>query len=282
MAICSIIIPAHNEKRVIGRLLKKIVSDDQDFEIIVVCNGCNDETAGVARKFGNGVTVVETEVASKTHALQIGDSVATFWPRIYMDADVILDAAHINHMVKVINSNGFMVVSPVAKNNMGNSSWPVRAFYNIWCRLPYYSEGMIGTGVYCLSEKGRKHFDRWPDIISDDGYIRALFKKSQRGICKQAIVEVNAPINLRNLLKVKTRSRLGRYQLEHKFPALFRKEQKEKKYSSAFGKLAGNPLLWGDMTIYLLVNLITRLRAGLQFRKLSSSSYQWEKDWSTR
>ena len=88
----SIVIPAHNEEATIGRCLDRLlcVGADASMQIIVSCNGCKDRTADVARKFGDRVTVVETDVASKVHAMNLGDDVAQGFPRFYMDADVVL------------------------------------------------------------------------------------------------------------------------------------------------------------------------------------------------
>ena len=50
----SVIIPAHNEERVIARTLEAMVAGASpgELEIIVVANGCSDATADVARGFG--------------------------------------------------------------------------------------------------------------------------------------------------------------------------------------------------------------------------------------
>src|SRR5206468_9477454 len=86
--VTSVVIPAHNEAAVIGRLLTAILADagPDEFEIVVVPNGCTDDTAAVASSFG--VRVVETEVASKVAALRLGDASVKSFPRIYVDADV--------------------------------------------------------------------------------------------------------------------------------------------------------------------------------------------------
>src|SRR5215203_5420465 len=89
MSGLSIIIPAHNEATVVARTLASIVANrfDQPLQIIVVANGCTDETAQVVRQFSDNVELVETPVGSKTHALNLGDRVAKYDLRAYLDAD---------------------------------------------------------------------------------------------------------------------------------------------------------------------------------------------------
>ncbi|MGW3138555.1 glycosyltransferase, partial [Streptomyces sp. NPDC001139] len=57
----SIVIPAHNEAPVLGRLLDALLADSlsaDDPDIVVVCNGCTDDTASVAAARGPRVRVV--------------------------------------------------------------------------------------------------------------------------------------------------------------------------------------------------------------------------------
>ena len=58
--------------------------------------------------------------------------------------------------------------------------WAVRAFYEVWSKLPYCRSGMIGSGVYALSEEGRRRFGRFPDITADDAFVRLHFKPAER------------------------------------------------------------------------------------------------------
>ena len=73
----SIIVPAHNEARVIGRCHESMTTGAEpgELEILVVCNGCSDDTASVARRHGPYVQVLESEIASKNAALNLGNQV---------------------------------------------------------------------------------------------------------------------------------------------------------------------------------------------------------------
>ena len=79
----SVIVPAHNEARVIGRCLRSVTEGARpgELEVIVVCNGSTDGTAAVAGAF-EGVRVIESREASKAAALNLGDLHATGETRI--------------------------------------------------------------------------------------------------------------------------------------------------------------------------------------------------------
>ena len=161
--------------------------------------------------------------------------------------------------------------------DLRHASWAVRSYYDIWQRLPYVREGMIGCGVYALSEQGRKRFSEFPDIIADDGYVRALFKGHERTVVPKCWSLVRAPRNLTGLLKIKVRSRRGRYELARAFPELLANEQKN--YGSAVLPLLTSITLWPKLAVYLSVNLCARLlaRKGQQ-----RGNDHWERDESSR
>jgi glycosyltransferase involved in cell wall biosynthesis len=276
----SVIIPAHNEAAVISHTLAPLAEavDAELVEIIVVCNGCKDNTAQIVRHDFPEVTCLETDIPSKTHALNLGDRVATHFPRVYMDADVVLSWDALNKIIETLGSGKTLAAAPAFQMEFTGVSWPVRAYYDIWQRLPYIKEGMIGTGVYGLTEEGRRRFERFPDIIADDGYVRALFKRHERSVVKGCEVTVRAPRTLADLLKIKTRSRLGVYQLHQKFPELVANE--EKNYGSALKNLLVKVHLWPKLAVYLQVNLVARMRAKKQRHNMTAVT--WERDESRR
>ncbi len=277
--MAAIIIPAHNEAAVIARAIHSIVSQaEPDDEIFVCANGCTDNTQEIANKFRPRVTVLSTARASKTHALNMGDVVATSFPRIYVDADVELSAGCLDKLKRELSTGSNLAVAPKPEMSLKGSTWVVRAYYDIWLSLPYCRQGMIGAGIYALSAVGRRRFDEFPDIIADDGYVRALFNENERTQVAKARVIVNAPANVRWLLKIKTRSRMGQKQLAIRFPELRRNE--DKAYLSGISTVLSNPFKWPAAAVYLYVNLVTRILASFKLRKMSS--FHWEKDLSSR
>jgi glycosyltransferase involved in cell wall biosynthesis len=276
----TIIIPAHNEEKVIKKTLAELLpgASAGEIQVIVVCNGCIDKTSEIVASFGKVFRCIETPLPSKTNALNLGDAVASGFPRIYQDADVVLSLDAIRQLAEVLQSGRFLATAPLMLMDFNKASWPVRSYYEIWQQLPYVQEGMIGTGVYALSEEGRKRFDKFPQIIADDGYIRALFKTHERTSLDTCHSLVRAPTNLEGLLKIKTRSRLGGYELKGKYPELLRNE--EKKYGNAILGLLGRPSLWLKILIYLYINLKSRSRARKHAKTMGFTG--WARDESSR
>lgn len=281
----SIIIPACNEEAVIGRTLSCMLegADLNDLEIIVCCNGCLDRTAEIARQFEPTVRVIETSKGSKTWALNLGDAAAQSFPRIYVDADISLTYETIQKIVAALGQSETLAAAPRMKVDLSNRSWAIRAFYDVWLNTPYHLRGMIGSGVYALSQQGRSRFESFPDIIADDGFVRAHFGPDERQILDNCAFTVLPPASLAALLKVKTRATLGNRELNRKFPELMHRltalEGLEGK-RSPYWKLAMQPLIWPKLGVYVFVKAVAEVRARKQLKKLSS--YRWERDETSR
>lgn len=278
----SVVIAAHDEERVIARCLEAMLqgAGAEELEIVVVCNGCTDLTANVARGYAaRGVRVMETPVASKTSALNLGDTEVIGFPRFYVDADVTLPLTSIRRIAARLEG-GALAASPVMTVDLRGAGAAVRAYYRIWMRLPYVREGLIGVGVYALSEEGRGRFEAFPDIIADDGYVRMLFADGERVRVDGAAVRVRAPESVSDLVRIKTRSRLGRDELGQRFPELVARERGTKSYGSALGAIVVRPWLWPAAAIYAAVVLRARRRARTQLASIDS--YVWERDHSSR
>ena len=278
----SVVIAAHNEQDVLGRCLDTLLQAARpgELDIVVVCNGCTDRTALVAREYGDAVRVIETPKASKTAALNLGDAVVSSFPRFYVDADVTLPLASVRRIAARLVEGDALAASPVMDIDLRGSSLAVRAYYRVWVRMPYVREGMIGVGVYALSEEGRRRFGEFPEVIADDGYVRMLFSSSERTRVDDAPVRIYAPERLSDLARIKTRSRLGRYQLRQRFPDLVARERTTKSYRNAMWTIIVRPWLWPAAMFYAAVQVQSRRRARKQFAAIAD--YVWERDLSSR
>ncbi len=278
----SIVVPAYNEGKTIERCLRTMLdgAEDGEFEIVVVCNGCVDDTAERARKFvDQGVQVIDTPQGGKANALNLGDEAATRFPRFYVDADIELSPSAIRDVVRMLAANPEVVVAaPSAIVDYKQRNRWVRAYYRVWTRLPYFTEGVIGSGVYAFSEAGRARFDKFPEIIADDEFARLQAKPHERRASKSSTFTITPPTSLRGILNINTRVRAGNYELREKFPDLV--DHDNTSPARSLETIAKTPSMWRDAPVYLGVMLLAKLRA---HRKLRLNRAKiWERDESSR
>lgn len=276
----SVVIPARNEETVLPRALAALLEGAApgELEVIVACNGCSDRTHEIAAGWGAPVRAIESPVASKAGALRAGDREARGFPRFYVDADVVLPLASLRAVARALEQGPALVAAPRLEIDTARSSRLVRAYYEIWTRLPYHREGLIGSGVYALSEQGRQRFESFPELISDDGWVRLQFTPEERLSVAGSAFRIVAPTTLGALLGVKLRSQKGAIQLLRACPELARNERRS--YGAAFAEILGTPRLWPAAVVYGGVLAVTKLWG----RRLNQRGDlgAWERDDTSR
>ncbi|HEX7806392.1 MAG TPA: glycosyltransferase family 2 protein [Cellulomonas sp.] len=213
----SIVIPAHNEAAGIARLLTAVLekASDGEFEVVVVCNGCTDRTAEVARSFGDAVIVAELAEPSKAAALKHGDRLASTFPRIYVDADVEVDAASLRALAATLDRPGIEATGPVRILDRSGVSRPARWYYDVWEHLPGVRAGLFGRGVIAVSAEGHERIRALPEVMSDDLAISEVFDPDERTITSGAQVRVRPAATWRALVSRRVRVTIGTRQLTH-------------------------------------------------------------------
>jgi glycosyltransferase involved in cell wall biosynthesis len=275
----SVVMPARDEGAVIARTLRSMTAGAiaGELDVIVVCNGCSDNTANIARGIGSPVRVIETEVGSKTHALNLGDQAARTFPRIYADADVEVTVDTIRALARRLEQGDVLAVAPTAQFDLTGCSWLVRAFFGVRSRLPSSQEGIGGSGVYALSEAGRARFGPFPTLVADDGYVRVQFAPDERATIGSARSTVFAPRTIKDVINIKTRAHYGSFELAKLFPTLW--HNKGESNHRAIIKLLGRPASWPKLSIYCFVMALARHRARIRLR---TNGCKWERDDASR
>jgi glycosyltransferase involved in cell wall biosynthesis len=275
----SIIVPAFNECSVIARTLTSMTNgaNPGELDVIVVCNGCTDNTATIARSFGQPVRVIETELPSKPHALNLGDQAANTFPRFYTDADVTITIDTIRKLAKRLERGDVLAVAPSPQIDLAGCSWPVRACFDITARLPSAQEGIGGSGVYAVSEAGHARFREFPMVTSDDAYVRIQFSPEERETLTTASSTVFAPATIKELVAYKTRAHYGIFELAMLFPELW--ENRGGSNASALGRLFKYPWLWHKLCVYCSLAILARCRAMVQLRR---RTFAWQRDETSR
>lgn len=276
----SVIIPAHNEEAVIAHSLSFLMAGMQagEMEIIVSCNACKDRTAEIARGFP-GVTVLETETPGKPNALTMADRVATSFPRIYLDADILMSVQTAHELARVLSQGDIHAAAPSLKVDVQGRSWLLKSYYAIWTRLPYCTQGMVGSGVYALSAQGRSRFGDFPELLAEDDFIRLLFAPHERKTLPDHDFVIAAPTSFAALLKLRRRWERSNRQIDKNYVGMRNNDQRD--YIPFLKELLRNPLLWPALLVYVYAIGSSRVAAAMQLR-FAKNPWEWSRDNSAR
>ncbi len=255
----SIIIPAHDEETLIRRTLAAFAdTDPADLEVIVVANGCSDRTAALARTVP-GIVVVEIDEASKTAALNIGDSYATHWPRLYLDADIVITPEAASAVFATLDEGEVLAARPPFAYDIATCSPLVRAYYRARRRIPAMCSQLWGAGAYALSEDGHARLGRFPALMADDLYVDQLFARTEIAVVPTDEVAVRCPLTLRVLLRTLRRVYSGQAQVT-------RAQGEVAPVGGVRAVLAGaqDPAALADALVYIGIAVLARVLAHRQ------------------
>ena len=272
----SIVIPAHNEARVIERCLHRLVTGAgaDELELIVVCNGCTDDTAQRARAAAPGATVLELDVASKSAALNAGDRAATRFPRFYVDADIELAIDAVRATAAILDRGDILCAAPAPHFDTTGRPWYVRSFFRVFSAMPFMSgPGVVGTGVYALSRDGRERFTEFPAITADDQFVMERFATQERRALRSVSFTVHPPRDLPSLLNTRQRTYRGNAELRKHAPPV---DDVAPDNRRALVHLLRNRHTASAVPVYLAINAVAMRRA------MRANAGAWERDESTR
>lgn len=271
----SVVVPAHDEERVLARLLSALLDDADpgELDVVVVANGCTDATATVAAGF-SGVRVVETTVAAKSGALRLGDDVADGFPRLYVDADVVLRTTDARALVAALREPRVLAAGPTRVLPMDGVAWPVRWYYDVWQRLPGVREELFGRGVVAVTEQGHARLSGWADVMSDDLLVAMAYGADERVVVPAARVEIRPPRTYGDLVRRRVRAMTGNARLARSGATAPRTGVRE------LVRLAAHrPGLAPKVALFLATAAVSRVRARRAVRAGDSS---WLRDESSR
>jgi glycosyltransferase involved in cell wall biosynthesis len=207
----SAVIPAHDEAAVISRCLDSLLTgfEPGELDVVVACNGCTDETANIVRSSGHAVRVLELSVASKPAALRAAEKELTTFPRLYLDADVVLPAAAARQVLEQLRTDSVLAARPPINYDTTRSSQLVRRYYRARTQVPSLMSRIWGAGMYGLSAAGRSRFGDYPDMIADDLFVDQHFDNGEIAIVSTLPVVVKAPRRTADLLRILRRTYHG-------------------------------------------------------------------------
>jgi glycosyltransferase involved in cell wall biosynthesis len=273
----SVVVPAHNEASGIARVLRALGSGDaNDVELIVVSNGSMDDTVQQARSVGPGVIVLEVEEASKRKALEVGDARAQFQCRAWVDADVTIQLADLQMLVKALTGE-VKAVAPCRRLDLSQSSWLVRGYYAVWEQLPQVKGGVFGRGVIVMSPDGHRRVASMPHVMSDDLLVSEAFSPSERLVVPNAEVMIAAPRTIRDLVRRRIRVATGNAQLD----SMSIRTAEARTRPSVLVRIAlSGPSMPAKALVFALITIVARLGARRQVARGDFTT--WLRDESSR
>ncbi len=235
LPILSVLIPASNEEALIGDCLDAVLQSDWthdgSFETIVISNGSRDRTAEKALEMrdrfnekGLSLVVLEREEGGKLGALNAGDHVARGAIRVYLDADVEISKQLLSQLFTALDTSepryasGKLVLVPPR-------SWATRAYARIYAQVPFMRHGVPGAGVFAVNAAGRMRWGAFPNIISDDTFVRLSFTPDER-IGVDASYTWPLVEGWKNLVRVRRRQNAGVDEIREYYPDLLRNDDK--------------------------------------------------------
>ncbi len=207
----------------------------------MIANGCRDDTAARARAMadrarGWGLTVIERAEGGKPGALNAGDAAARGDLRAYLDADVTVSPPLMAALAAALAATLPRYATGRATVPRAASAW-TRAYARLWQRLPFAAGPAPGMGLFAVNAAGRARWGGFPNLISDDTFVRLHFAPQER-------VEVAATYawpmveGFGALVRVRRRQDAGVAELAALHPGLLAQEGKARLPPAAVLRLA--------------------------------------------
>ena len=279
----SVVIPARNEARVIRRCLDALFVGfgPGELDVVVVCNGCIDATAALARCSGHELSVVELEDAAKPAALRAGDATATVFPRLYVDADVVFPGPAARLVLERLRGGALAARPPIRYQTSGASAL-VRSYYRARARVPAVMGSLWGAGAYGLSAGGRSRFGEFPDLVADDLWVDRLFDPDEVGVVGSTPVVVTVPRRSGDLVRTLRRTYRGKAEMASR-PDVHGPQSVTSALRDLARLAAASPGAALDAATYSAFAAGARLAlAAQQVAGASPTGGRWERDNSSR
>jgi hypothetical protein len=256
----DVVVPAHDERSLIGACLRAVLcdADGLDLRVVVVANGCTDGTPEVVRAVaaraarpGRQVVLVETAVAGKAAALNAADAHRRGCSVVYLDADTVLTPGTLRALAAALDATPAarlvmprpLLVRP--RRRLG------RDFAAVWTRLPAVAGQVVGAGCYAVNPGGRARWAALPELWADDAFVRSRFAPAERHVIDDGAFLLTLPEG-RELIRVVGRWHRGNAELPYP----------DSPAAGTLDNLAAvlaRPALWPHLPGFLLVTLAARL-----------------------
>ncbi len=175
----SICIAAHNEEAVIGPRIRNILElsyPDDKWELILVADGCTDETVTVAKNFDDKrIRVISVSRNGKNVALNRAAAAAKGEILVFTDADVLFRQKSLTQLLSCFSDEGVGCVAgqfEYEKDTLNNNAGE-RRYWQLDTMLKRLqaAAGSVTSATGQIYAIRKMLFKEAPDGVTDDFYI---------------------------------------------------------------------------------------------------------------
>jgi len=184
MSMISVIVPAHNEEKLIERCLRSIERQQfRDFEIITVCNACTDRTAEIAKRHSMVIELRELGVSRSRNAgarRAKGNILCFIDADSYMSRNLLME---VRHAVDKGSVGGTAMTFPDDNRLSSRLFWYAGNFLNIFFLLPH--------GFFFCRRDQYTPFDERLKVCEDSSFLNRLKKKGKLKLIRRAYIRTS-------------------------------------------------------------------------------------------
>lgn len=228
----AVLVPAHNEALLIGRLLLNLEDLDyprEGYDVHVVADNCEDDTAAQARELGACVHErFDRTEQSKGHALrwlqqQLQPRAASYSAYVVLDADSVVERGFLRAMDARLENGSQVIQAYYSVLNAGASSLAALRYAALAAIHYVRPQGRAALGLSCgLKGNGmcfaapvlERYSWNWFALAEDVEFHLALVRDGVRvDFAPEAIVLADMPVSFRQAASQNARWERGRLEL---------------------------------------------------------------------
>jgi cellulose synthase/poly-beta-1,6-N-acetylglucosamine synthase-like glycosyltransferase len=287
---CSVGITAYNEEANIGRLLQRIL-DQQQYEIeiteiIVVASGCTDRTEEIVREYalkdGRIQLRVQERREGKTSAINVFLAHAREKICVLESGDTLPREDTIEKMVRMFRDPGVGMTGAqkVAVNTPDH-------IVGVLSHLRLKMEHQLCLEIPRLGEliAFRKVFDQIPpDVAMDEAFVEAFIirRGMQVRYAPDAVVYNMGPETVGDFVKQRRRNYAGHLHLKDKYGYQVSSLQNTRVLRLALEEVWGAIRLVGTLGILGALEIYSRILGAWDYRVKKRRHVVWDMAWSTK
>lgn len=213
----TVVIPAYQPGSRLLRSMLSLAAQDftGDLHVAVAVNDGSTETWRVAealaaglRSTGRRCQVLRTPPGRRA-AFAAAEPLLPRGPRLYLDQDAELSTGAVTRLAqRLVPGTGYHFAA-LHLQPPRSDSWCTRAYYRAWSQIPYVRQSPATIGAYAVSAAGRERWGQFPDLHSDDKFVRTRFRPAERTVIDAEWYSVLPPEGLRELVDARRRYNRG-------------------------------------------------------------------------